>query len=370
MKKLFIQTVPVPYYGNLGFSPKEDYFAIVSNVAQECGFNSQIYSINALNIKDQNKKNQALNKDIQIRHFNSVFALFKELYASKPYVVFGNDRTASGFITSFFGKYRLFMSHQSQNPPIWWKKLIFKFFIKRFDAIKVANPYEKQQLISLGVKPEKIKVIPIPIDYEFFNKKPTQKRLDVLRKKYGLNKTDKVILFVANVRSQKNVYTILNAAKLLINKTKTVKFVFVGMDFLPDEKLPSIADKSKTLKLTENVVLTGRIPDDDVRTFMHLADVGVTSSSREGQCITVFEKSAAGLPLCLSDIGSFTSIFKKSALFHNPTDYETLAKNIETYIKDKRLVKKHTRLNKELVKERYNYDKIKKQLTNLFLSLD
>jgi len=260
------------------------------------------------------------------------------------------------------------MSHQSQNPPIWWQKLLFRFFIKRFDAIKVSNPYEKEQLIKLGVNPNKIHYIPITIDHKFFSKKPTQTQLDKLRKKYKIKKTDKLILFVATARSQKKVYTMLKAINLLLKKQKNIKFVFIGKDSLFEEKLPSIKDFSTKIGIKNNVILTGRISNEELRDFMHLADVGITNSSREGQCISVYEKAAANLPLCLSNIGSFTSVFTKSALFNHPDDYKTLAKNIDKYLNNKELVKKHTKINYQLVKERCDYNKIKKQLKTLFLA--
>ena len=102
---------------------------------------------------------------------------------------------------------------------------------------------------------------------------------------------------------------------------------------------------------------------------MSLAEIGIIPSYHEGQCLVAYEFAAAGLPLCVSNIGSFTSVFGNSALFSKPNDYKTLASNILKYLNDKDLVKKHTSTNKKIVKERCDYDTIKARLKELLVSL-
>ncbi len=364
---LFVQTVSVPYFGSLGFREKEDCIALAANAAQEAGFRSVIVSHDQYGMGlAPDKTHTFTEKGVRIIHASSLFDFISTMRRLHPVVVFGNDRTPVGFLSSLFGKYRFFMSHQSQNPPIWWQRAIFSFFIRRFHAIKVANPYERKELLRLGVQGNRIHLIPIPIDYLFFHHKPSATFLRTLRKSYGIPQRNKIILTVAAIRSQKHVYTILDAAARLSKKRNDVSFVFVGKDLLPDEGLPSVIDKAEELGISDRVIVTGRVTNEEVRGFMHLADIGIQSSSREGQCLTAYEKAAACLPLCLSSIGSFTSVFRSSALFHDPRDGKKLADNIATYLKEPGMAKRFTRTNAELVRKGYAYENIRKDLVKLF----
>jgi len=327
MKK-FVQLVPISYHGNHGMRPKSDCFALVSNVASE-KYKSSIFAVSGLklNIGSDNSRNN-LREGISIRNFTSVIKTFFSLSRFRPDIVFGNDRTAAGFIAAFFGKHKLFMSHQSMNPPKAWQKAIFKYFVRKFDAIKVSNPYEIEQLVELGVDRKKIFYIPIPIDHEFFSRVPDVEEIRALKKKIGLKPNDKFLLSVSHIRSQKKAYTAIYALKELKKKYPKLKLVFTGKDILRDEGLPSVAEKANELGIKSSVIVTGRLPEDDLVGLMHSAKVGIISSAREGQCLTAYEKAAAGLPLCLSNIGSFTSVFNGSVLFHEPDDFHTLASNV------------------------------------------
>lgn len=366
-KPLFIQVVTVPYYGSLGFREKEDCIALTSNAAQDAGYTSWIVSINQFKIKiAPDKKNNFTDKGVRIMHADGLGDFLRMMRRLKPDVVFGNDRTSAGFLTSLFGRVKFFMSHQSQNPPIFWQRLIFQFFVKRFDQVKVSNPYEVAQLRRLGVPKDRIHFIPIPIDYSFFSQRPPENFLQEMRKKFDIAPDHKVVLTVTAIRSQKKVYTVLEAAKTIVKKRPKTTFVFVGKDFLKDEGLPSVAEKTEELGISRHIRVTGRVTNEEVQGFMHLADVGVQSSSREGQCLTAYEKAAASLPLCLSTIGSFTSVFRGSARFHDPDDGKRLAKNILYYLDHPSTAKQHGEINSEKVRQGYDYQAIRKRMADLF----
>lgn len=364
----FVQVVSIPYYGNHGMRPKTDCIALVSNVAAKNDFQSIIYAIDKIhfNLKTDKKRNN-LEPNVEVYNFNTLFKLFKNLWLSKPDVVFGNGRTSAGFMTAFFGKYRIFMSHQSMNPPIWWQKAIFKFFIRKFDAIKVANPYEVEQLVEIGVERKRIFYIPIPIDHEFFSRVPSQNEIAKVKKKIGLKPNEKFILSVSHIRSQKRAYTAIKALQLLRKKYPELKLVYTGKDMMFEEGLPSVTDKAKEIGIKGSVIVTGRLPEADLVSLMHSAEVGIISSAREGQCLTAYEKAAAGLPLCLSNIGSFTSVFNGSALFHEPEDHHALASNVEAYLENSEMKNRFTKINVDKVIVLTDYDMIWKKMENLFL---
>ena len=62
-----------------------------------------------------------------------------------------------------------------------------------------------------------------------------------------------------------------------------------------------------------------------------LTAVFVNTSDPETMGLAVYEGGAAGLPLCLSDIGSFRTVFKDMALYSPPREKEKLAENFLKY---------------------------------------
>jgi glycosyltransferase involved in cell wall biosynthesis len=366
-KEKFIEIVPIGYTGSLGILKKEDYLAIPANSALKIGYDTQIISTAQLTTGIYIPRSKRItNAKIKIIQANKWSKYIKILYDNRNSIIFSNDRTAKSFIACFFGKYNVFMSHQSRNPPIWWQRQIFKFFVKKFDAIKVSNPFEIDELIKLGVKREKIHYIPLSIDYEFFEKKSDEKLKEKTREKYGIEENEKVFLFLANIRKFKRVKTALNAMKILKDKNIKFKFIVVGSDFLKDEKEKNVIEIAKELGISDKIIMTGWQSPKNTRNIMNISDICINSSIHEGQCLVVYEAATADLPLCVSNIGSFTSVFTKSALFHDPEDFEKLAQNIQYYLKNPNIAKKHSKINKKIVKERCDYEVVEKKLIKLF----
>lgn len=65
-----------------------------------------------------------------------------------------------------------------------------------------------------------------------------------------------------------------------------------------------------------------------MRAAYQASHVFVHTAENEFQGLVSYEAAASGLPLCLSNIGSHTSVFKEHALYHDVEDYEQLARNI------------------------------------------
>lgn len=366
----FIEIVP-GYNFSHNLLPKEDYMALpVNSVVDD--FESVEYILLNPQDKFNPNRNQStiskirshLDKRIKIVVLKGFWNYMRYLIINRKAVIFANDRIFSSFLAGIICKKTVFMSHQSALPNGFFKKVIFRFFVKRFKKIKVSNPYEKEKLISIGVNNDKIVYIPLSIDYDFFIK-----RNIAVRKKYNIKENEKIIMYVGNIRKFKNPYNLLKAFKEVIRENKLAHLVVIGPDYLEDEGGPNLKDFSNQLGILDKVDLLGFLSPRETAELMNTAEIGIIPSYHEGQCIVAYEFAAAGIPLCLSSIGSFTSVFKESALFCNPDDYKTLAANILKYIDDKKLVEKHTTVNRKIVKERCDYDIVKARLRELFVSL-
>lgn len=366
----FIEIVP-SYNGSYLLIEKEDFMALSVNCVVD-DFSKIEYTIYdpklLINKKVIMKIKRYLNKKVKVIVITSLLRYLIYLFSNRnKAVVFANDRTPHALVTGILCKKTILMSHQSRLPPGFFKRTVFNFFAKNFKYIKVSNPFEKKELIKIGVNAKKIIYLPLAIDHKFFSRK--RKGFDKLKKKYNIKKNDKVILYLGNIRRFKNPYNILRAIKEVIKKGEKIIFLIAGADLLRNEKGKTMVEFARELGILKHIRYIGAVSQEKATEFIHIADIGIINSFHEGQCIVTYEFASAGLPMCLSRMGSFTSVFKDSALFNDTKDYKTLAENMIKYINNRGLRKKHSSINREIVKERCDYDTVKERLRKLFVNL-
>lgn len=342
----FINIIPIPYDGNLGVLPKEDYLAIPSNIARDIGLRSEIIVTSELKAPIRSKKDSNLKKGIKIKKMGSIRFIKYMLTHGNDSIVYANSRTFASLISSLFCRNSIMISHDSEPPRNWFRILIFKIFMNKFRYHRVNTPYEAIMLRNLGVKKDKIVYIPLSVDTAFF-RMGAKKSKDEILKKFGLPKERKYLVYTSNYRSHKNPITAIKAMTKLSDK---YVLVLIGKDTLQEEGVESIPEIIKKYEVEGKIFHVGMVSPDSVRELYKIADIYIHASFREGQCLAVYEAASAGLPLCLSSIGSFTSVFNGTALFHAPRDHKKLAENIQKYLKDTELSKKHKLKLKPILK--------------------
>ena len=354
MKK-FLQISSSPYNGNFSMRPKEDYIAFPNNIMAEEGYESILATIDIFESSSTKFKLNTL-PEVKVYNFTSYLKFFKFVYNYKADIVFGNARTIVGMTAFLFGKRSIFMNHTANLPKKWWQRILLRFCLKRFDCIKCDSIGEKIDLIRLGIYGEHVCIIPIPVDYEFFSE---QMDKDIIRKEYGIKKNDFVIVFLAALRELKSPDTVLEAVKILKGKGIQVKLFQVGED------LVNFSQRVKKLGLEKRVISTGWLDSYGVRDILQISDVGVQMSISEGQCLSVCEYIAAGLPICVSDIPSFDHWRALKSDYNN--SYH-LAKNIE-YCYYNRMINKGYFIDKnmEIIKADYDYNKNKIKMKKMII---
>lgn len=351
---------------SFGLLKKEDYMAISSNAMAEKGYLCEyVVPFRKLSKKDKLELKKNLRKDVSIFTFGNWISYLNYLLKNKNAIFFANGRILESFIVGIIAKNSFFMSHQSNIPNSSLKRSIFIFFANKFSMIKVSNPFEKNELVRQGIPENKIKYIPLAIDSDFFSKRISKSEKSKLLLKYNISEGEFIILFLATIRKFKNPYTVIDAIKILKKKGLKFRLLIVGRDKLIDEGGPTLKEYAEEKNVSDKIIFAGNLSPKQIVEIFNISDLSVNSSFHEGQCLTVYESAAAGIPLCLPTIGSFTSVFSGSALFHNPSDYKKLAENIIKYAQDRALAAKHSEINKNILKK-FKYEQIKKKLVNFF----
>ena len=205
---------------------------------------------------------------------------------------------------------------------------IATFLLSRADGIRVVSERAKRNILSLGVTPEKIIVIPIFVDVEHFMKsKPS---FD-LHKSYPLY--PRIILSLGRLVPEKNYSKLIRAFREVHKANADAMLLIIGSGPLR-EQLLSLA---RSLDLEGIVVL---LPwARDVVSYYKSADLYVQPSLYEGWGMAVVEAMASGLPVIMTDVGLAGEVLHdgKSGVIVPSTDEQTLASAMLRLLSDNEL---------------------------------
>lgn len=172
-----------------------------------------------------------------------------------------------------------------------------KALTNTFDAVYADSEYNKQELIKMGYKCE-IKVLPILIPFEDYEKKPNQK---VVRK-YGSEDCVNIV-FVGRIAPNKKQENVIKAFyEYHKNYNSNSKLFLVGSYSGLENYHQRLVDYYDSLGLTQNdIVFPGHIKFDEILAYYSVADVFLCMSEHEGFCVPLVEAMCFDIPIIAKD---------------------------------------------------------------------
>lgn len=182
-----------------------------------------------------------------------------------------------------------------------------------------------------------------------------------LRLKKGYNLDEKLFIYVAELNSNKNQGMLLRSLKLVLQSEKNVRLLLVGADNC-NGRYQKLAEE---LGITDNVDFLGH--REDVCDLVHISDIIVGSSIREGLPVNVMEAMACALPCVLADNRGHRELCKDSAngFVVAPDDNVLMAKRICQLITDRELYLKMSD-NAAKATEKYSKENVVSELKNIY----
>lgn len=205
--------------------------------------------------------------------------------------------------------------------------------VKNTDHIIAVSQATKNDLIKLlGVPQEKITVIhegrnPI---YQPMDKTKAQA---FVKRTFGLDAN--FIFFLSTLEPRKNIPTLLASYKWLKDHYKRPeKLVLAGSKgWLFDE----VDETIKKLKLEDDVMLLGRVGDQEVHHLYNAASMLVYPSFYEGFGLPPLEAMNCGTPVIASKIKVMPEVVGDAALLIDPHDVEQLGVTMHRLLTDQNL---------------------------------
>ncbi|MCP4580774.1 MAG: glycosyltransferase [candidate division Zixibacteria bacterium] len=231
-------------------------------------------------------------------------------------------------------------------------------FLKRYTTIYLANSKAIACATAAieGAGLDRYKTIYNGMYLEKFNEINNEMRTRQ-RAEWKIADDDTLIGLTANLRSVKNIDSLIRAAAKLNNDFKKLKFVVVG-EGPRREELQGLIDESG---LSTAFKLAGRY--SNIVPCLSAFDIGVLCSKAEGFSNSLIEYMAAGLPVVASDVGG-----NAEAISHNTTgliysldEPNSLINALRNLVEDRALAKS---LGEKARKEATNKYDVNKYIKN------
>ena len=218
--------------------------------------------------------------------------------------------------------------------------LAMPLFVRRADHLIAVSYSTKQDLVRLySVDPGKITVIYEAADSRF-RPQPVEE-IKRVRRKYSL--PAHFILSLGTIEPRKNYQRLLEALVLLRQRcgagnwglnAEEWRLVIVGeKGWLYQPFLRRLEE----LGLQREVILLGRVPDEDLPALYSTATLFVFPSLYEGFGLPPLEAMACGTPVACSRASSLPEVGGKAVRYFDPTNAEEMARVMHEVLRDEAL---------------------------------
>ncbi len=239
-----------------------------------------------------------------------------------------------------------------------WKRMLkaipVRYFFKYVDLFLAVGDQNVHYLKHYGVMNNKIKICPLSVDLERFQKIERENipalRKEV-RKQYSIENDAFVVLFSGKLITRKRPMDLLKAVLTLRKSGCKVVVLFLGSGALHDS-LQSELNRSSS---PEAARFMGFINQKDIVRFQYTADAFAITSQRDPHPLAVTEAAACGLPIIASDqvgcIGPTDTVQDGvNALVYPVGDIEALGKCIAKLMDYPEELKKMGEASREIAK--------------------
>ena len=215
------------------------------------------------------------------------------------------------------------------------KKPFLSFLKKHYlaaDVITTPSIKSKNFLYNL-IHTDNIRILPNGIDKKnFLNKEVIPEEIEALKKSFGIQDDERVVISVGRVGEEKRIIPMLDIFKNIIKTEDKVKFIVVGDGPIFEEAKEYGSDYS------DKINFTGFVEWKNLYKYYPLGDVFITVSLSETHSMTMIEAMLSGVPIIARNDDSFTLLVENGKNgYLCESDEEVKEKIINTIFDDEKL---------------------------------
>ncbi len=239
------------------------------------------------------------------------------------------------------------------------------------DAVITITEALKDLMVSRGVDGSKITVVPNCVHTDLFS--PLEKD-QKLAKELGISDEDRVIGYIGSIVNYEGLDDLLAALALLVRDGITnFKFLMVGDGAVLDELRQQVVE----LGLQSYVVITGRVPHEEVQRYYSLVDITPFPRKPHLVCEVVsplkpFEAMASQKAVIVSSCAALTEIIKngENGLIFEKGNILSLRDAIKRLIVDDELRRKLSTNGREWVVSERDWSHSSKIVSAVYKYID
>ena len=204
---------------------------------------------------------------------------------------------------------------------VWLTESMIPWAYKRC-RFAVLSDSSKKDVVRLGIRPERVTVIPPGTDFARFAPDETVERTPVL-------------LHVGRIKRYKSVDHLLQAARLLRDRGRACRVVIVGTG---DDR-PRLEQLTAKLELKDIVEFTGFVSEQEKVNWYRRSALLVENSVKEGWGLIVMEANGCGTPVVVARSPGLVDSSRNgvNGLFYEYGNVADLAGKLERLLGDDEL---------------------------------
>lgn len=239
---------------------------------------------------------------------------------------------------------------------------LFKMMFTRADHIQTISRYLADWAKDMGAKCP-ITVVPNAVNLELFSRPLLPADAEALEKKLGKKEGDVFLIHTGRLVVKNAVGDIISALQYL---PENIKLILIGQGY-QEQELKAQSLKFKTADGKDRVQFLGFISHKDMPPYLHISDVFVRPSLSEGFGNSFIEAMAAGIPVIATPVGGIPDflIDGETGLFCEVKNPKSIAQKVEKLIKDRESREYLVKNAREMVKEKYQWNKIANEMKKI-----
>jgi len=263
----------------------------------------------------------------------------------------------------------------SRQPE--WKNSEYYNMIKKLETqaaseadIVITITYAlKKELVKRGVLAEKIFVLPNGVDSSSFV--PIQKDISLMES-LGIKENEVVIGYIGSIVEYEGIDLLIESLALLKEKNLDFKFLLVG----DGRYFDVIKNKIQEFHLEDNIIVTGRVPHDEVEKYYSLIEIAplprkAVPVSEIVSPLKPFEAMATGKIVLGSSVEAIAEIIQDgyNGMLFEKDNVNDLADKLELLIQNENLRKEISKNAREWAVAERDWRVLAKELNEIYEKL-
>ncbi len=243
-----------------------------------------------------------------------------------------------------------------------------QWILSRATAVVAVSAQLRDYVVSLGVDPFRVHVVPNGIDPALFRPDPPDPHVG---QRWALG-DGPVLGFVGGLRPWHGVKILPLLLDRLVKRYGNLRLVIVGDGPMRSE----LESELKNRNLDGNYVFTSSLPQEEVATLIPHFDVALAPYSRLNHMfyyspLKIFEYMGCGVPVVAAGVGQIEEVVEhgRTGLIYSPDDMDGLVSACDQLLADPAMRQRLGRAAAKEIHERYTWDHNAARVIELVRSL-